>query len=178
MFTILQFLFYVGWLKVGEDLMFPFGVDDEDFEFNYILDRNLEIGYLIADDLHLQLPPIYVEQLNDVIQLKHTNGSRNIVNHPPKRHVSTSQLSQWEMSIEDEDDEQQHHHRIGITTISNVLQSCLQRRRTRAGTADDDDDDADTNGRSFTESGVKANGPMRREEQSGSGIIRTDDSII
>jgi len=29
---LLKFLFYVGWLKVGEDLLNPFGEDDEDFE--------------------------------------------------------------------------------------------------------------------------------------------------
>uniref|UniRef100_A0A1I7W7A8 Bestrophin homolog n=1 Tax=Heterorhabditis bacteriophora TaxID=37862 RepID=A0A1I7W7A8_HETBA len=67
-FTILQFLFYVGWLKVGEDLMFPFGADDEDFEFNYILDRNLEMAYLIVDELHNQVPPVYVESLDDKVK--------------------------------------------------------------------------------------------------------------
>ncbi|MCP3661362.1 MAG: bestrophin [Gammaproteobacteria bacterium] len=30
-FTILQFLFYMGWLKVGQALMNPFGEDDDDF---------------------------------------------------------------------------------------------------------------------------------------------------
>ncbi|VDM72152.1 unnamed protein product [Strongylus vulgaris] len=68
-FTILQFLFFVGWLKVGEDLMFPFGADDEDFEFNYILERNLEMAFLIVDELHNQVPPIYVESLDDKVQV-------------------------------------------------------------------------------------------------------------
>ncbi|KIH54904.1 hypothetical protein ANCDUO_14947 [Ancylostoma duodenale] len=67
-FTILQFLFYVGWLKVGEDLMFPFGADDEDFEFNYILERNLEMAFLIVDELHNQVPPVYVESLDDKVE--------------------------------------------------------------------------------------------------------------
>ncbi len=35
--------------------MFPFGLDDEDFEFNWMLDRNSEIGYLLADNLHQQV---------------------------------------------------------------------------------------------------------------------------
>lgn len=28
-FLIVQFLFFVGWFKVGQDLMRPFGLDDE-----------------------------------------------------------------------------------------------------------------------------------------------------
>ncbi|VDL75531.1 unnamed protein product [Nippostrongylus brasiliensis] len=72
-FTILQFLFYVGWLKVGEDLMFPFGADDEDFEFNYILERNLE--------------------------LLHTNASIQLSNHPQRQHLRKYRLKQDAMEI-------------------------------------------------------------------------------
>ena len=40
-FTILEFLFYFGWMKVAESLINPFGEDDDDFETNYILDRSV-----------------------------------------------------------------------------------------------------------------------------------------
>lgn len=30
-FTTFQILFYIGWLKVGQYLMNPFGEDDDDF---------------------------------------------------------------------------------------------------------------------------------------------------
>ena len=50
-YTILQFFFYMGLLKVAEQLINPFGDDDEDFELNWLVDRhmkvrNLNLGHL------------------------------------------------------------------------------------------------------------------------------------
>jgi len=47
-FTIIQFIFYVGWLKVAETLLNPFGDDDDDIDSNYIIDRNFQIGYFMV----------------------------------------------------------------------------------------------------------------------------------
>ncbi|XGW08245.1 hypothetical protein V3C99_010948 [Haemonchus contortus] len=98
-FTILQFLFFVGWLKVGEDLMFPFGADDEDFEFNYILERNLEMAYLIVDELHNQVPPVYVESLDDKVELMHTKASIHLSNHPQRQHLRKYKMKPDAMQI-------------------------------------------------------------------------------
>ena len=48
-FTILQFIFYFGWLKVAEILINPFGDDDDDFDVNFIVDRNFQTSYLMVN---------------------------------------------------------------------------------------------------------------------------------
>ena len=42
-YTILQFFFYMGLLKVAEQLINPFGDDDEDFELNWLVDRHMKV---------------------------------------------------------------------------------------------------------------------------------------
>ena len=54
-FTSLQFLFYVGWLKVAEALLNPFGEDDEDFDTNFMIDRNLQVETKISVTCYLSL---------------------------------------------------------------------------------------------------------------------------
>lgn len=50
LFTILQFLFYMGWLKTAESLLNPFGDDDDDFELNWFVDRNLQVTEFLQYD--------------------------------------------------------------------------------------------------------------------------------
>ncbi|KAM7084337.1 bestrophin-1 [Molossus nigricans] len=57
-FTFLQFFFYAGWLKVAEQLINPFGEDDDDFETNWIVDRSLQVSLLAVDEMYRDLPPL------------------------------------------------------------------------------------------------------------------------
>ena len=50
-FASLEFIFYVGWLKVAETLINPFGEDDDDFDTNYMVDRNIQFTFLLIDQV-------------------------------------------------------------------------------------------------------------------------------
>jgi len=58
LFTLVEFFCYVGWMKVAATLLNPFGDDDEDFQMNYLIDRNLQVSYLIVDQASRDLNTI------------------------------------------------------------------------------------------------------------------------
>ena len=41
--TIIQFIFLIGWMKVAEALLNPLGEDDDDFECNFLIDKNIAV---------------------------------------------------------------------------------------------------------------------------------------
>ncbi|XP_069833661.1 bestrophin-2a [Dendropsophus ebraccatus] len=55
-FTLLQFFFYAGWLKVAEQLINPFGEDDDDFETNFLIDRNFQVSMMAVDEMYGDVP--------------------------------------------------------------------------------------------------------------------------
>ncbi|GMR40654.1 hypothetical protein PMAYCL1PPCAC_10849, partial [Pristionchus mayeri] len=60
--TSIQFILYMGWLKVGEQLLNPWGEDDDDFETNMLVDRNLAMGLKIVDEGYGKTPKLMRDQ--------------------------------------------------------------------------------------------------------------------
>lgn len=83
-FTLLEFFFFMGWLKVAEQLINPFGEDDDDFELNWILDRNLLVGVYVTDELCNKCPKIVKDMYWDDIEpaLPYTKSSAMLRNQP------------------------------------------------------------------------------------------------
>ncbi|XP_025411933.1 bestrophin-2-like isoform X2 [Sipha flava] len=92
-FTIVQFLFFMGLLKVAEQLINPFGHDEEDFELNFLIDRHTKASFLAVDFLAKVNVPlvkdIYFDQSD--VSIPYTSASaplrqrshRGSVHHMP-----------------------------------------------------------------------------------------------
>ncbi|XP_017773950.1 PREDICTED: uncharacterized protein LOC108560780 [Nicrophorus vespilloides] len=86
-FTALQFCFYVGWLKVAEVLINPFGEDDDDIELNWLIDRHIKASYMIVDEMHEEHPELLKDQFwDDVVptDLPYTVASEHCRREEPK----------------------------------------------------------------------------------------------
>ncbi|KAH9281182.1 Bestrophin-3 [Echinococcus granulosus] len=55
-FGILQLIFFLGWLKVAEALINPFGEDTDDFAIDEYIKRNLQITNFLIEKLHDEAP--------------------------------------------------------------------------------------------------------------------------
>ncbi|CAJ0952017.1 unnamed protein product, partial [Mesorhabditis belari] len=84
LFTIFQFFFFVGWLKVAESMICPFGEDDDDFDVNWIIDRNIIVAYQIVDTLHKRVPILSRDAFWDEAEptLPYTEGSVQFRSQP------------------------------------------------------------------------------------------------
>ncbi|XP_063236462.1 uncharacterized protein LOC134538846 isoform X2 [Bacillus rossius redtenbacheri] len=96
-FTFLQFCFYMGWLKVAESLVNPFGEDDDDFELNWLVDRNLQVSYVIVDEMHQEHPELVRDQYWDDVfpaELPYTAASKQYQTGPPTPSTENVEVSE------------------------------------------------------------------------------------
>ncbi|GMS96059.1 hypothetical protein PENTCL1PPCAC_18234, partial [Pristionchus entomophagus] len=63
--TVLQFVFYVGWMKVAESLLNPMGEDDDHFECNSLIDKNISTALAIVDDTFDQVPNLKMDRFKN-----------------------------------------------------------------------------------------------------------------
>ncbi|KIH68533.1 hypothetical protein ANCDUO_01130 [Ancylostoma duodenale] len=63
--TILQFIFFFGWMKVVEALLNPLGEDDDDFECNFLIDKNIATGLSIVDETYDYCPELRPDRFMD-----------------------------------------------------------------------------------------------------------------
>ncbi|CAG0884726.1 unnamed protein product, partial [Cyprideis torosa] len=93
---LVQFFVYMGWLRVAEVMINPFGEDDDDFEMNILIDRNLKTTYLIVDEMHGKHPELVHDAYWDTPvpkELPHTAASQAIVEPTPLEDGSTAQMN-------------------------------------------------------------------------------------
>lgn len=100
-FTIFQLFFYMGLLKVAEQLINPFGDDDEDFELNWIIDRHFKVSYLGVDLLNTSPPPLvrdnYFYQLD--MKLPYTEASVGYKKKTYRGSVARMQIPQEKQTL-------------------------------------------------------------------------------
>lgn len=74
LFALLQLFFYIGWIKVAEALLNPFGEDDHDFEFIPLLERHLEMSALLSEPNPSDLPATISEEVSEQPHSDEQNG--------------------------------------------------------------------------------------------------------
>lgn len=114
----LQFIFYMGWLKVAETLMNPFGEDDDDFDVNQMIDRNLQTSYLIVDEMHNDHPELLKDQfwnkIPDVLpdrirkslsEVPHENAERDVIDYKDEERSSITRRNPIVITVDEVKDE-------------------------------------------------------------------------
>ncbi|KRZ56594.1 Protein pelota -like protein [Trichinella nativa] len=126
-----QFVFYMGWLKVAESLINPLGEDDDDFEINYIVERNLQAGYLIADENYGRIPPLERDiHWNDVqAEIPHTAASIGLKDNPQIGSASAIEIKPEKAELAPSDGEETSKHEDGLSRFRKVSKALMENTR-------------------------------------------------
>lgn len=104
--------------------------DDDDFELNYILDRNVQIAYMLADDVHAQLPvlerDVFWGQSNPIIP--HTKASMKKPDIAFKSHLSMVKIKNEDMVLVKATDEEYSKPESSRTKFRKVVLSAQKSR--------------------------------------------------
>ncbi|XP_075434315.1 bestrophin-2a-like [Ascaphus truei] len=121
-FTLLEFFFYAGWLKVGEQLINPFGEDDDDFETNYLIDRNFQVSMLAVDEMYADLPTMEKDHYWDDAEPRAPYTVGTIT----QRDAPTFQGSTFDIVLDEEEMRYQHQSVIVEATEETFSDSLSQ----------------------------------------------------
>ncbi|KAK6747215.1 hypothetical protein RB195_000435 [Necator americanus] len=87
--STLQFIFYMGWMKVAEAMLNPFGEDDDDFECNALIDRNITMVLMMVDQGYDRPPDLKRDPFwDEEVEPLYSEESAKIPNNQLKGSVS------------------------------------------------------------------------------------------
>ncbi|KAH1028708.1 hypothetical protein HUJ05_002039 [Dendroctonus ponderosae] len=118
---VLEFFFYMGWLKVAETLINPFGEDDDDFDV---------VCYLLVDKIHQDHPKLkkdYYWQQTAPDTLPFTVASQQYMKDTPVQSAEKLQVKKTDQDLIIREEVSHHRPRSLWGSLGNVLFS--NRRR-------------------------------------------------
>ena len=99
-FTLFELFAYLGWIKVAESLLNPFGDDDEDFQLDYLIDRNISVNLNFVWVLFTSYNLLWTDKKTDFLLLKILFSSPyNKISDINKTYIHISNGQKFELSV-------------------------------------------------------------------------------
>ncbi|CAH0560100.1 unnamed protein product [Brassicogethes aeneus] len=132
---VLEFFFYMGWLKVAESLINPYGDDDDDFEVMWMIDRHVQVCYLLVDKIHQQHPKLMKDAYwaeTAPNSLPYTIASQSYMNGGRTESTKniTVKANELDLLIPDSKDEVEGRYNRNSTALDSV-RNLFGRKRVR-----------------------------------------------